>query len=135
MNAENYAIVDGEGNILNIAFWDGEAPWDPGEGLIAVRCGESRCSIGGRYENGVFYDPPQPELPPIDYVANAEAEKKNRMDEIALSIAVWQTKLLIGRKLTASETAQLNDWLDYSDLLVAVDTSKAPDIEWPERPS
>lgn len=73
--------------------------------------------------------------PPIDYVANAEAEKKNRMDEISLAIAVWQTKLLIGRKLTASETAQLNTWLDYSDLLVAVDTSKAPDIEWPERPS
>ena len=135
MDTEIYAVVDKDGNIVNTVLWDGEGEWQPGDGLVAVRCGENRCSIGGRYEDGVFYDLSRPEDTPIDYVANAEAEKNSRMDEIALTIAAWQTKLLIGRKLTASETAQLNAWLDYSDILVAVDTSKAPDIEWPERPS
>lgn len=134
MEAEDYAVIDGDGNIVNVIVWDGVTEWEPPEGTQAVRCGENRCSIGGRYEDGVFYDLSRPEAPPIDYVASAEAEKNSRMDEISLTIAAWQTKLLIGRKLTASETAQLNAWLDYSDILVAVDTSKAPDIEWPERP-
>lgn len=135
MVPESYAVVNSDGLIINIVVWDGVTEWEPPEGTTAVKCGESICAIGGRYEDGIFYRPPHPDVPPIDYVANAEAEKNSRMDEIALTIAAWQTKLLIGRKLTASETAQLNAWLDYSDILVAVDTSKAPDIEWPERPS
>lgn len=56
MDAEVYAVVDKDGNIVNTVLWDGEADWQPGDGLVAVHCGENRCSIGGRYEDGVFYD-------------------------------------------------------------------------------
>lgn len=29
----NYLIVDGDGSVSNVIVWDGEAPYDPGEGL------------------------------------------------------------------------------------------------------
>ncbi|KYP94606.1 hypothetical protein WB67_09325, partial [bacteria symbiont BFo2 of Frankliniella occidentalis] len=49
-------------------------------------------------------------------------------------ISVYQTKLLIGRKLTDEENSDLNAWLDYSDKVNAVDTSTAPNITWPTSP-
>ncbi|HCL9417769.1 TPA: tail fiber assembly protein, partial [Escherichia coli] len=39
----------------------------------------------------------------------------------------------IGR-LKGEELAQYNLWLDYLDALELVDTSGAPDIEWPTPP-
>ncbi|MBP2167714.1 hypothetical protein J2125_000906 [Erwinia toletana] len=56
-------------------------------------------------------------------IARAEADKKYQLDNVANSIAVWQTKLLMDRKLTDAETKSLNAWLDYSDALSAVNTS------------
>ncbi|TII96102.1 tail fiber assembly protein, partial [Escherichia coli] len=40
----------------------------------------------------------------------------------------------IGR-LKSEELAQYNLWLDYLDALELVDTSSAPDIEWPTSPA
>ncbi len=45
----------------------------------------------------------------------------------------WPGKAAIGR-LKGDDLAQYNLWLDYLDALEAVDTSNAPDINWPERP-
>ncbi|MEH1315052.1 tail fiber assembly protein [Citrobacter farmeri] len=45
----------------------------------------------------------------------------------------WPGKVAIGR-LKGDELAQYNLWLDYLDALEAVDTSGAPDIEWPKQP-
>ncbi|MGL9724769.1 tail fiber assembly protein [Sodalis sp. (in: enterobacteria)] len=47
---------------------------------------------------------------------------------------VWQVKLAIGKKLTDIEISQLNLWLDYIDLLISVDTSTAPNVNWPPVP-
>lgn len=30
-----YAIVDKDGNVVNVSLWDGKTPWQPGEGLKA----------------------------------------------------------------------------------------------------
>ncbi|WP_032309882.1 tail fiber assembly protein, partial [Escherichia coli] len=46
----------------------------------------------------------------------------------------WPGKAAIGR-LKDDELAQYNLWLDYLDALVLVDTSGAPDIEWPTPPA
>ena len=46
----------------------------------------------------------------------------------------WPGKAAMGR-LKDAEKAQYNAWLDYLDALEAVDTSKAPDITWPEIPA
>ncbi|APJ90431.1 tail fiber assembly protein [Escherichia coli] len=46
----------------------------------------------------------------------------------------WPGKAAIGR-LKGDELAQYNLWLDYLDALELVDTSGAPDIEWPTPPA
>lgn len=68
-------------------------------------------------------------------VSDAENKKQQLINDATQRIVVWQTKLLMGRKLTESEMAALNQWMDYIDALDAVDTSTAPDIEWPESPA
>lgn len=67
----------------------------------------------------------------------AEAEK-NRQVLIAqanafISEKQWPGKAAIGR-LKGDELTQYNLWLDYLEALEAVDTSKAPDIIWPDKP-
>ncbi|ELP4027330.1 tail fiber assembly protein [Escherichia coli] len=46
----------------------------------------------------------------------------------------WPGKAAIGR-LKGDELAQYNLWLDYLDALELIDTSGAPDIEWPTPPA
>lgn len=66
-------------------------------------------------------------------IASNALELEARMREATQAITIWQTKLLMGRKLTDKETASLNLWMDYIDALAQVDTSKYyPD--WPEKP-
>lgn len=45
----------------------------------------------------------------------------------------WPGKAALGR-LKEAEKEQYNSWLDYLDALEAVDTSSAPQIEWPSSP-
>lgn len=52
-----------------------------------------------------------------------------RISDATSKITVWQTKLLIGRKLTDDEMSQLNMWLDYIDALTVVDLENPV---WPE---
>ncbi len=47
---------------------------------------------------------------------------------------ISQGKASIGR-LKGEELVQYNLWLDYLDALELVDTSSAPDIEWPTPPA
>lgn len=66
-------------------------------------------------------------------VIAAKQKKQWLLDEATSKITVWQTKLLMGRKLTDSETAQLNEWMDYIDALTAIDPEAAPET-WPDVP-
>ncbi|MBS6739288.1 MAG: tail fiber assembly protein [Enterobacteriaceae bacterium] len=72
-------------------------------------------------------------LPELDPVAIAENQRRLLLSEIAPTISVWQTKILVGMKLSDSETAALHAWLGYSDALNALDIT-VPDIQWPEKP-
>lgn len=63
-----------------------------------------------------------------------ESRKNSLIDSATQKIVVWQTKLLMGRKLTDAETKSLNAWIDYIDSLYSVDTSSGEDIEWPSEP-
>lgn len=69
-----------------------------------------------------------------DEVAAAEKEKSTRLEYAHRLIALEQTKLLMGRKLTVSETEKLAFWIDYIDAVTVTDTSDAPDIKWPPQP-
>ncbi|WP_312837182.1 tail fiber assembly protein [Pantoea sp.] len=72
-------------------------------------------------------------IPEPDYVAIAEEQRDSLLAEATTAITVWQTKLLMGRKLTADETEKLNAWMDYIDVLNDTDLSDAPDVRWPTK--
>lgn len=61
--------------------------------------------------------------------------KESLLSKAALKVVGWQTKLLLGRKLSATEENSLNSWLDYMDMLQSIDTSSKDDLEWPQEPS
>ncbi len=69
--------------------------------------------------------------------AISEAENKKRLliNEATeyINSKQWPGKAAISR-LKGDELAQYNLWLDYLDALETVDTSSAPDIEWPTSP-
>ncbi|EOW5134738.1 tail fiber assembly protein [Escherichia coli] len=75
--------------------------------------------------------------PPTHEEQQSEAERKkqaliNRVNEY-INSKQWPGKTAIGR-LKSEELVQYNLWLDYLDALEMVDTSSAPDIEWPTPP-
>lgn len=58
----NYAIIDENNLVVNVALWDGETPWDPGPGLYIEAIPEgSSAWIGWSYEDGNFIPPVEPE--------------------------------------------------------------------------
>lgn len=77
------------------------------------------------------------DMPPLSSEqekALADQQKALLLNAATAKIVIWQTKLLMGRKLADNETAQLNNWIDYIDSVTAIDTATAPDISWPALP-
>ncbi|WP_163219987.1 tail fiber assembly protein [Citrobacter freundii] len=78
------------------------------------------------------------DLPPPtseELIDMAFSEKAGRIMEANayMNSKQWPGKAAIGR-LKGEGLTQYNLWLDYLDALEAVDTSSAPDIEWPTPP-
>ncbi|EOZ1453359.1 tail fiber assembly protein [Enterobacter bugandensis] len=63
----------------------------------------------------------------------AENQKKQYIDKASRVIAPLQDAVDLGIA-SKEEITLLTDWKKYRVLLSRVDTSKAPDIEWPEVP-
>lgn len=76
-----------------------------------------------------------PEPTQDEQIAAANVEKQNRVDQANahMSSKQWPGKAAMGR-LSDAEKAQYNEWLDYLDALDTVETSRAPDIDWPIPP-
>ncbi|WPM85265.1 tail fiber assembly protein [Apirhabdus apintestini] len=70
---------------------------------------------------------------PVDYIAQAEAEKSRLLAVATAAIAPLQDAVDLDIA-TDDETALLTAWKKYRVLLNRVDSSKAPDIEWPKAP-
>lgn len=66
-------------------------------------------------------------------IEQAEAQKQYLIAEVNVETQMLQTKLAL-KRIKADELKLLNAWLDYLDLLEAVDTSLAPDMDWPQKP-
>ena len=71
-----------------------------------------------------------------EQIASAETKKQQLINQANdyMNSRKWVGKAAIGR-LKGEELAQYNLWLDYLDALELVDTSSAPDIEWPTPPA
>lgn len=67
------------------------------------------------------------------HIAEAEQQKQSLLAEANNAIAPLQDAVDLGM-VTDEEKAKLTAWKTYRVLLNRVDTSTAPDIEWPEKP-
>lgn len=134
IEAEAYAIVDKDGNILNTIVWDGMPGWSPPEGTIVIRCGDDICEIGGTYKDGVFTSPPRPEESHEDMVSKAEQFKRGMLSEAGKQISILQDAVDLDMA-TEEEKKKLLALKKFRVLLNRVDTGTAPDITWPEYPA
>lgn len=66
-------------------------------------------------------------------VEAAEQQKAALLFEAQATISLWQTELQLGI-ISDEDKASLIAWLNYIKAVQAVDTSKAPDIIWPDKP-
>lgn len=66
-------------------------------------------------------------------VQEAEQKKAARLSQAQSTISLWQTELQLGI-ISDDDKASLITWMKYIQALNAVDTSAAPDIEWPVKP-
>ena len=76
-----------------------------------------------------------PEPSSEELIAAAETERLARIGQanVYMNDKQWPGKAAMGR-LKDTEKDQYNLWLDYLDALETVDTSSAPDINWPASP-
>ncbi|MGU5018006.1 tail fiber assembly protein, partial [Escherichia coli] len=66
-------------------------------------------------------------------VEAAEQQKAALLLEAQAAIGIWQTELQLGI-ISDEDKASLIAWMNYIKAVQAVDTSKAPDITWPDKP-
>lgn len=85
-------------------------------------------------DSGIVTVIPVPEPTREQYIDQAEAHKQLLLERARQTIVIWQTKLLMGRKLTDDESASLNAWVDFIDEVTATKTDSAPNIKWPTPP-
>lgn len=66
-------------------------------------------------------------------IEQAEAQKQFLIAEVNTETEMLRAKLAL-KRIKPDEEALLKAWLDYLDLLEAIDTTLAPDIDWPQKP-
>lgn len=75
----------------------------------------------------------QPKQSQAQLIADAEYQKQALLNEATAAIAPLQDAVDLGIA-TKTELMQLNTWKKYRVDLNRVDTSTAPDVDWPEKP-
>jgi len=85
---------------------------------------------GWIYSDGAVIEKP---LSHNEIVTQADLKKSSLLDEARSTISLWQTELQLGI-ISDDDKASLIAWMNYIKAVQAVDTSKAPDITWPEQP-
>jgi len=81
------------------------------------------------YNQPILVDPPAPTKEML--IAEAAARKSSLMTESTKAIDTLKDAVELG-KATKEEEALLLAWREYRILLMRVDTSLAPDINWPD---
>ncbi|MBT1624839.1 tail fiber assembly protein [Klebsiella pneumoniae] len=69
-----------------------------------------------------------------DLIADAELRRTTSLSAAGIAISPLQDAVDLGMA-TDVETRRLTEWKKYRVLLMRIDTSKAPDIEWPTPPA
>ncbi|HDF2422980.1 TPA: tail fiber assembly protein [Morganella morganii] len=101
---------------INQDSWESEIQ----AGWIAISEGEA---------NQIANPPPTKE----QLILQAEEKKQFLISEVHTETEMLRAKLAL-KRIRPDEEAMLIAWLDYLDLLEAIDTTLAPDIDWPQKP-
>lgn len=67
-------------------------------------------------------------------VAEAARHKAELISQANSTTQAWQTQLSLGI-ITETDRASLTVWMQYIQVVQAVDVSTAPDISWPQMPA
>ncbi|ANI28921.1 hypothetical protein PL78_19250 [Yersinia entomophaga] len=90
-----------------------------------------RKTIGSLNGRPVWVDIPPPSPEELIYRA---VQKKKALREAADSEIAWRQDAVDMGDATEKEKADLTEWRKYRVLLMRVDVSTAPNIEWPLKP-
>ncbi|MDN2488519.1 tail fiber assembly protein [Kosakonia sacchari] len=80
-----------------------------------------------------WIDRPSPEFTKEQLITLAE-QKKSSLRATADAETSWRQDAVDAGIATEEESAALIEWQKYRVILMRIDTSKAPDIEWPVLP-
>lgn len=127
----NYALIK-NGVIENVVVWDGEADIFPD--YIAISIDGVGAGIGWSYDGKVFTPPPEPEMTHEENIEQAELVKAGLLASARTTISIWQSELLLGT-ISNEDKTSLIEWLAYIKAVEAIDTSTAPEINWPISPA
>lgn len=89
--------------------------------------------LRGADDNG---NPAWVSIPPLSHeqlVEQAEEVKGELLNNAKSTISLWQTELQLD-VISDEDKASLIAWMKYIKAVQAVDTSKAPDVSWPDKP-
>ena len=126
----NYAVIE-NGVVTNIAVWDGETEW--AQDGVEIVPADDGIQIGWLYNIGVF-TPPSPLMKTHEEMAfDAEQERISRLTHAYNVVADWRIDLFLGT-ISDEDKESLIAWMQYIKDVKAIDTSKAPDIIWPDAP-
>ena len=90
-------------------------------------------SIGWFYSDGEFSAPLEPEKTIEELIFEAEQYRMNQRAQSDNEI-VWRQDAVEAGIATNDEITALTAWKKYRVLLMRVDTSKVPNITWPDMP-
>ncbi|EKK4022032.1 tail fiber assembly protein [Cronobacter sakazakii] len=83
--------------------------------------------------NPVAVEPPIPELTHDEQQALAENLRQELLAQADNVTADWRVELMLG-DINEEDKSKLQKWMEYKRKVKEVDTSLAPDIDWPEPP-
>lgn len=126
-----YTLVK-DGVVQNVVEWDGEG--DLFSEYLVVKLAESTpCGVGWNYDGKQFTPPTAPEKTYDDLVTESVGQKL-ALRLVADAEIVWRKDAVDTGIAMEEEISALAEWKKYRVLLSRIDTSTAPDIEWPVVP-
>ncbi|MBU9812393.1 tail fiber assembly protein [Rahnella sp. SL6] len=138
MNVSDYAVINSDGEIINVVLWDGETDWTPPDGSTAIKVNDSGAGIGWTYKSGVFTAPPltddQIAAQNANKLADNLSQKTALMDFASERTSVLQDAVDLDMA-TDAETAALPLWKKYRVLLSRIDANTSDDVVWPTPPT
>lgn len=131
-SAAKLKIAFTDDGIIRTADYDASALWPVNMAVAEVTT--KSVPEGFNIDGGWMFDGKKIIPAPVDHIARAEANKQSLLQLAAQSIAPLQDAVEL-ELASEEEIALLTAWKKYRVMLNRLDTSAAPDINWPEVPS